>query len=79
MRSKRNKAPLIGSFREAHPVLETLFRPGEIDFIPRRSEPETQGCNLGRAINNGVGSMSIILQLIYREYCRACLQNLKYF
>jgi len=58
---------------------ETKFRPVEIDFIPRRNGPETQDCNPDRAINNGVGSMQIILRLIYREYCRACLQNFKYF
>jgi hypothetical protein len=58
---------------------ETNFPRSEIEFIGGRNGPETQGCNPSRVINNGVGSMSIILRLIYREYCRACLGHLKYF
>jgi hypothetical protein len=35
--------------------------------------------SLHSAINNGVDSMTTILSLIYREYCRSCLLNYRYF
>jgi hypothetical protein len=67
-----------GGTTRSPPSAETNFRVGEINFIPRRNARETQGCNVWHVINNGVGSMTIILHLIYREYCRACLQHFKY-
>jgi hypothetical protein len=57
---------------------ETNFLPSEIDFIPRRNRPETQDCNHRQVINSGVDSMTVILRLIYLEYCRACLLHFKY-
>jgi len=83
----QRKLPLAGSPGPGAPGrafpretrTETNFPLPEIEFIGGRNGPETQGCNPSRVINNGVGSMSIILRLIYREYCRACLGHLKYF
>jgi hypothetical protein len=75
--------PIAGSVRPRHVLRETStetnFPLPEIEFTGGRNGPETQGCNPAQVINNGVGSMSIILRLIYREYCRACLGHLKYF
>jgi len=37
-----------------------------------------EGGKLTPVINNGVDSMTTILQLIYREYCRSCLMHFRY-
>jgi hypothetical protein len=55
------------------------LRPNDTNFVPPRNGRETQGCDLLLAINNGVGAMTLILSLIYREYCRSCLQHCRYF
>jgi hypothetical protein len=57
---------------------EIIFRSDDTDLAGDEIGLQQNGCKLCPTINNGVDSMALILRLIYREYCRACLQHLKY-
>jgi hypothetical protein len=52
---------------------EAGFWLGDIIFARPRNGLETQDCDACEVINRGVDSMTLILRLIYREYCRSCL------
>jgi hypothetical protein len=57
---------------------EAGFQLHDIVFSRQRNAPETLTRQGEPVINNGVDTMTTILQLIYREYCRACLMHFRY-
>jgi len=60
------------SFASGSNIAETNFRSDEMGLKHRTA------MMIGQSTTELI-SMKVILQLIYREYCRSCLQNFKYF